>query len=986
MNYDHLTTESTWKKFWEEREIYKTEDVSTKPKYYVLDMFPYPSGVGLHVGHPRGYIASDVLARSKRMQGFNVLHPMGFDSFGLPAEQYAIKTGNHPGPYTDELVAHYKKQLENIGFSYDWSREVATHKPEYYKWTQWIFIQLFNSWYNPVTNKAESIATCIEMLRKQEANWDSKTDLEKQEDLMNYRLAYEGYAEVNWCEEMQTVLANDEIITAADGTMVSERGEYPVVKKSMRQWFMRITAFADRLLSDLEPLDWPSSIKEIQKNWIGKSEGAEIEFELSTGQTITVFTTRADTLFGVTYVVLAPEHKLVSELKDSIKNWSEVEEYLKKVKATSEDDRINDKKEKTGICLEGIFAKNPANGELVPVWIADYVLASYGTGAVMAVPAHDERDFEFAKKYSLPMKQVIAPVFFDQKNLPQEGFDTVYRDTVINFIKNKKDNTIALLNWHETLEGVTTAIMGGREEGETFEEAAFKEIQEEAGISNPVLIKELEWVSEAHYCASHKKQNRVASAKVYLFEVDNLDNQTETDEHEKKLHTLVWVPFNEVENQQGLPEHQRYLWEQLFKLSPICNKENAKLVNSEEFNGLESTEAKKLITQKFGRAITKFKMRDAIFARQRYWGEPIPLVYKKDGTIETLPENELPLVLPDLQDFAPAGNGQSPLSKSAEWVEKGYETNTMPGWAGSSWYFLRYMDPKNDNAFASREAIDYWQDVDMYVGGAEHATGHLLYSRFWHKALFDLGFVTKPEPFKALRNQGMIAGTDGRKMSKRWGNVINPDDVVAQLGADTLRVYESFMGPFESHLPWSTDGIVGSRRFVERVYRFALSEKVVSTGSTTGQALKQLHKTIKKVRGDIDSFSFNTAIASMMICLNEFEKVESVNKKDFALYLQILAPFAPFITEELWHKLGNEGSIHTSTWPNYIEALTIDDEITIAVQINGKVRGDILVGIDEDEESVKQKALSHENVIKWLEGKEPKKVIYVKGRIVSVVV
>lgn len=990
MNYDHLTTESTWKKFWEEREIYKTEDVSDKPKYYVLDMFPYLSGARLHVGHPRGYIASDVFSRFKRMQGFNVLHPMGFDSFGLPAEQYAIKTGNHPGPYTDELMKDYKEQLESIGFSYDWSREVATHKPEYYKWTQWIFVQLFNSWYNPTTNKAEPIETCLEMLQKQEADWGKKTDLEKQEILMKYRLAYEGYAEVNWCEEMQTVLANDEIVTAADGSMVSERGEYPVVKKSMRQSFMRITAYADRLLTDIEPLDWPSSIKEIQKNWIGKSEGAEIDFEiffeqeaglspaLSEGKgaepryatansknykalaekaiemrdnptaaeallwqelksnnlglhfrqqhvvdnfivdfvclkqkliieidgdihdsqkerdverteilenlgfriirftndevltnisnvlkrveeectkvlplgkdlgwactdsekTITVFTTRADTLFGVTYVVLAPEHKLVSELKDSIKNYSEVEEYLKKVKATSEDDRINDKKEKTGICLEGVFAKNPANGELVPVWIADYVLASYGTGAVMAVPAHDERDFEFAKKYDLPMKNVIENDIFPEKPFTEEGI-------VCNSI------------------GWANGLL-------SFD--AVQEIVSELGYKNA------------------------------------------------------------------------------------------------------------------GRSVTKFRMRDAIFARQRYWGEPIPLVYKKDGTIETLPENELPLVLPDLQDFAPAGNGQSPLSKSAEWVEKGYETNTMPGWAGSSWYFLRYMDPHNNNAFASKEAIDYWQDVDMYVGGAEHATGHLLYSRFWHKALFDLGFVTKPEPFKALRNQGMIGGTDGRKMSKRWGNVINPDDVVAQMGADTLRVYESFMGPFESHLPWSTDGIVGSRRFVERVYRFALSEKVVSTGSTTEQALKQLHKTIKKVRGDIDSFSFNTAIASMMICLNEFEKVESVNKKDFALYLQILAPFAPFITEELWNKLGFEGSIHTSNWPNYIEALTIDDEITIGIQINGKVRGDILVGIDEDEESVKQKALSHENVIKWLEGKEPKKVIYVKGRIVSVVV
>ena len=1002
MNYDHLTAESTWKKFWEEREIYKTEDISNKPKYYVLDMFPYPSGVGLHVGHPRGYIASDVLARFKRMQGFNVLHPMGFDSFGLPAEQYAIKTGNHPGPYTDELVAHYKKQLENIGFSYDWSREVATHRPEYYKWTQWIFLQLFNSWFNPKTNKAEKIETCIEMLKQENPAWEQKTDLEKQEDLMKYRLAYEGYAEVNWCEEMGTVLANDEIVTSPDGTMVSERGDFPVVKKSMRQWFMRISTYADRLLSDLEPLDWPESIKSIQKNWIGKSEGAEIDFNVvstssTTENTITVFTTRADTLFGVTYVVLAPEHALVLQLLPLVQNKDEVEEYIKKANATSEDDRINDKKEKTGVELKGIFAKNPANGELVPVWIADYVLASYGTGAVMAVPAHDERDFEFAKKYNLPIKKVIAR----ETGLKRENEE--FRDGGAGVVFDPLSQKYAVALWQS---GGISLFAGGPDEGENVKDAIIREVKEESGLYDFAYT---EWIetSYAHYYHRAKLLNRVARAECMLIVLNSTDTlPVQHESHE--TFELAWKSAEEIkakwlnDNDGGRYDHYlRFLNESvsraielaydttsdstIFKATAMC--EYGKLENSEEFDGKESSEAKKLITQKFGRAITKYKMRDAIFARQRYWGEPIPLVHKQDGTVEGLSEDELPLVLPQLDDFAPAGNGQSPLSKSAEWVEKGYETNTMPGWAGSSWYFLRYMDPKNPNAFASKQAIDYWQDVDMYVGGSEHATGHLLYSRFWHKALFDLGFVTKPEPFKALRNQGMIAGTDGRKMSKRWGNVINPDDVVNQLGADTLRVYESFMGPFEAHLPWSTDGIVGSRRFVERVYRFAKSK--VSEQETPIEAKKQLHKTIKKVTTDINDFSFNTAISSLMICLNEFEKAEFVSKEDFTLYLQILAPFAPFIADELWHNLYPEKankSIHTSTWPTYNEALTIDDEVTIGVQVNGKLRGDITIGIDEDEESIKQKALAHENVQKWLEGKEPKKVIVVKGKIVSVVV
>lgn len=857
MHYDHLSIETKWREFWQSRNVYRTLDsVDTdKPKYYVLDMFPYPSGAGLHVGHPRGYIASDVFARFKRMNGFNVLHPMGFDSFGLPAEQYAIKTGNHPGPYTDELVEHYKQQLSGIGFSYDWSREVSTHRPEYYKWTQWIFLQLFNAWYNPATNKTEKIETCIEMLRITDANWDSYTDLERQDILMNYRIAYQGYAEVNWCPELGTVLANDEIVTAADGSMVSERGEYPVVRKSMRQWFMRISSYADRLLSGLDGIDWPESIKSIQRNWIGRSEGAEIDFKLSTGDVATVFTTRADTLFGVTYVVLAPEHELVQKLQSQITNWSDVSEYISKVKATSEDDRVNDKNEKTGICLQGISAINPANGEAVPVWVANYVLASYGTGAVMAVPAHDERDFEFAKKYNLEIVKVIN---FDISGLPM------------------------------------AAEPSSRYPGLT-------------GQDN------------------------------FVIEVD-------------------------------------------------CFTGNGGLINSGEFTGFDSEKARALITEKYGRPITKFRMRDAIFARQRYWGEPIPLQHTQDGLIVPIDESQLPLVLPELDDFAPAGNGQSPLAKSTEWMAAGYETNTMPGWAGSSWYFLRYMDPTNGNAFASNDAVDYWRDVDMYVGGAEHATGHLLYARFWHKALHDLGYVPTDEPFRALRNQGMIAGTDGRKMSKRWGNVINPDDVVAQLGADTLRVYESFMGPFEAHLPWSTDGIVGSRRFIERVYKLAMSDKV-SDAMTDKDTLVSLHKAIKKVTEDINSFSFNTAISAMMIAMNDFEKATTINKNDFARFLQILAPFAPFITEDLWHKIHGDDadSIHLAPWPTYDPELLIADTVTIGVQINGKVRAEITITPDADQTTAMSAAMELEAVQKWVTG-EPKKVVYVTGKILNIII
>lgn len=1102
VGFDHTHIEKKWQEKWEKDGVYKTADTTDKPKYYVLDMFPYPSGTGLHVGHPRGYIASDIFSRFKRMQGFNVLHPMGFDSFGLPAEQYAIKTGNHPGPHTDELVEHYKKQLSNIGFSYDWSREVMTHRPEYYKWTQWIFLQLYNSWYNTATNKTESIETCIEMLSKEDSNWNTYSEKEKQDILMRYRIAYEGYAEVNWCPELGTVLANDEVVTAPDGSMVSERGEHPVIRKSMRQWFMRISAYADRLLDGLETIDWPHSIKEIQRNWIGKSEGSEISFKLEVISSkeeyeIKVFTTRPDTLFGVTYVVLAPEHELVESLQSQVKNKDEVEAYIAKVKSTSEDDRINDKNEKTGICLEGVFAINPANGDQVPVWIANYVLASYGTGAVMAVPAHDERDFEFAKKYDLPIKTVIAESvgeYHQEKNIRREVKAIIVKDGKLLAVTNNNEYGLP---------------GGGIEDVETPEEALYREIKEELGYVNIKITKSL---GEVYRCYFSKTENKQKVRHLYGFIVEITD-ETKVVIDSSELEKPILLDFQDAINkiEQGGGSYNSILIKRFLNntFESFCNE--GVLVNSQEFSSLTSEEAKKKITEFVGgRLVTKYKMRDAIFARQRYWGEPIPLIHKsldeyykdvfeipfysefpfnlivkKEKTVETrsldkpgrdkvkvgdivkikhLPtenavyarivnvwrfgtikelwdkadflvkeirpeaninsyeqlyefyknvdpgyekrcdtyglvawkiellegsiiepvlENELPLVLPEIEDFAPAGDGNSALSKSKEWMEKGYETNTMPGWAGSSWYFLRYMDPKNSQRFASSEAVNYWGQVDMYVGGAEHATGHLLYSRFWNIALHDLGYVPFAEPFAALRNQGMIAGPDGRKMSKRWGNVINPDDVGSRLGADTLRVYESFMGPFESHLPWSTDAIAGSRRFVERVYRLIGNGKVCETTDATLE--KALHKTIKKVTDDIQTFSFNTAVSAMMILLNEIEKSENISHADMKAFLKLLAPFAPHITEELWAGLGEESSIHLAPWPTFDESKTVDAEVTIAIQINGKVRGSLIVGRDEREEDIKEKAFALPQIRKYLEGQEIKKVVYIPGKIISVV-
>ncbi|MDQ5961827.1 MAG: leucyl-tRNA synthetase [Patescibacteria group bacterium] len=885
IEYNHLKVESKLLKEWATKKVYKTGTKKGAKKYYVLDMFPYPSGAGIHVGHPRGYIASDIFARVKRMQGYNVLHPMGFDSFGLPAEQYAIKTGKNPGPFTDALVKQYKKQLEIIGFSYDWDKMVSTHDSQYYKWTQWIFLQIYNSWYDTsITStqkhentktqhgKARPITELIKIFNSKgnagvsawtdrtiqtfsASEWKKMSGKERHDVLMNYRIAYEGYSEVNWCEELGTVLANDEIIDGPNGP-ISERGEHPVTKKVMRQWFMRITAYAERLLAGLDGLDWNDKIKENQRNRIGKSEGSEIDFKLvasgkSLEAVLKVFTTRADTLFGVTYVVLAPENTLVESLKSHAKNIQEIEEYVARTKSKDINDRTDAKKEKSGVEIEGVFAINPASGERVTVWIADYVLDSYGTGAVMAVPSHDKRDFEFAEKYGLEKKCVIEPT--------GSGMDL------------------------ETLESFLVKIVQGKD--------------------------------------------------CYL-------------------------------------------------------GEEGKLINSGDFDKLPTHEARVAITKSVGgHIVTKYKMRDAIFARQRYWGEPIPLVHKKDGTISEV--KSLPLKLPQVKSFAPSGTGESPLATVSSWVKSGYETNTMPGWAGSSWYFLRYMDPKNKSAFADKKAIAYWKDVDMYVGGQEHATGHLLYSRFWHKFLKDMGYVPTEEPFKALRNQGMILGPDNRKMSKRWGNVINPDDVIKTYGADTLRVYESFMGPFDQMASWNTDSIMGPRRFLERVWR--TQDKVVKKVSKENiDAYKKfeslLQKTTEKVSKDISDFSFNTVVSALMILQNEIDILGEVGQEEYINFIKLLAPIAPFMTEEIWKNFEMKGSIHLSEWPKVDAKKILKEGVTMGIQINGKVRSEITVDQDASEEDVKKLVLADSRIISWIEGKEIKKFIYVKGRIINIVV
>ena len=922
MEYNFKEIEKRWSQYWKDNKIYKVKEDSSKPKYYVLDMFPYPSGAGLHVGHPLGYIASDIYSRYKRLKGFNVLHPMGYDAYGLPAEQYAIQTGQHPAITTEQNIARYREQLDKIGFCYDWDREIRTCEPEYYKWTQWAFIKMFESYYCTSCNKARPIseliekfatsgsaeisAACSEELNFTAAEWNNMSEKEQQEVLMNYRIAYLGNTMVNWCPKLGTVLANDEV---SEG--VSVRGGYPVEQKVMRQWCLRVSAYAQRLLEGLDNINWTESLKETQRNWIGRSEGAEMQFKVDNSDIeFTIFTTRADTVFGVTFMVLAPESEYVSKVVTA-EQRAAVDAYLDSIKSRTERERMMDRSV-TGV-FTGSYAINPLNGKKIPIWISDYVLAGYGTGAIMAVPAHDSRDYAFAKHFNLPIIPLIEGC-----NVSEESFDAK-EGIMINSCGNGLD-----LNGMTVKEAIT----------------ATKKFIEEKGI---------------------------------------------------------------------------------------------------------------------GRVKVNYRLRDAIFSRQRYWGEPFP-VYYKDNMPYIIDEKELPLQLPEVDKFLPTETGEPPLGRAKNWkTVNGYplELCTMPGFAGSSAYYLRYMDPHNNDALVSKESNEYWRNVDLYIGGTEHATGHLIYSRFWNKFLFDLGVICEDEPFKKLVNQGMIQGRsnfvyrikdtntfvsynlkkdydvtpihvdvnivnndvldieafkawrpefetaqfileDGKyicgwaveKMSKSMFNVVNPDDIVERYGADTLRFYEMFLGPLEQSKPWDTNGIDGVHRFLRKLWNLYFEGDNVAVADTEASKaeLKSLHKLIKKVSWDIENFSYNTSVSAFMICVNELTSSKCRSRHILQPLTILLAPFAPYIAEELWHKMGNETSVCDAVWPEFNEEYLKEDSVTYAVSFNGKARFNIEVAAGTSREEVEKIALSHESSARWMEGKEPKKIIVVPNKIVNIVI
>ena len=848
--YDFSAIEKKWQKYWEDNKTFKAEDISDKKKLYVLDMFPYPSGAGLHVGHPEGYTATDIFCRYKRMRGFNVLHPMGWDAFGLPAEQYAVETGTHPSITTKKNVETFKRQIKSLGFSYDWDREINTTDPKYYRWTQWIFLQLYKK-----------------------------------------GLAYVDEVPVNWCPALGTVLANEEVI---DGR--SERGNHPVIRKPMRQWMLKITDYAERLLADLDQLDWPEGIKEMQRNWIGKSEGAEVIFKIDgTDKTVTVFTTRPDTLFGATYLVLSPEHELVNVITTP-EQRAAVEEYQRKASLKSDLERTDLNKDKTG-AFTGAYAVNPVNGEKLPVWISDYVLSSYGTGAIMAVPAHDTRDFDFAVKFHLPIKCIIEPT--------------------------AADAAAAKLNLNDILAGKVCWTGDG---------VSFNSANNEGLVLNGMHVKEA------------------------------------------KEATIAWL------SERGA-----------------------------------------------GKRMVNYKLRDWLFSRQRYWGEPFPVIHMEDGSIRLVDEKDLPVTLPPLDDFKPAGTGESPLAKAEEWLDytdpvtgmKGRrETNTMPQWAGSCWYYLRYIDPHNDKQFIDPEKEKYWMPVDLYVGGAEHAVLHLLYARFWHKVLYDIGAVSTPEPFHKLVNQGMILGIsykDSRgalvpmdkvvkgengpvhketgeklvefpaKMSKSLKNVVNPDDVVRDYGADSMRLYEMFMGPLEAVKPWSTQGVEGVFRFLKRSWKMIAQTEIDDQAKMTPAQEKLLHATIKKVTEDTETLNFNTAISQMMIFLNEFSKLDKMPREAAEAYVKLLSPYAPHIAEEMWEILGNKAPVSLAPWPGFDPAKLVENEVEILIQIQGRPRARVMMPADADAKKMEELAFADPTIKAALEGKQVIKVVCVPKRIVNIV-
>ncbi len=867
MNYPFSSIEPKWQKYWDEHKTFRTTEAQDRKKLFVLDMFPYPSGAGLHVGHPEGYTATDILCRFKRMNGYNVLHPIGWDAFGLPAERYAMQTNIHPRITTEQNIGTFRRQIKMLGLSYDWDREVDTTNPAYYRWTQWIFLQIYNSWFDYRVNKARPIAELIREFEESGCTeidcslycddetccftadgWKNMNRRERHDVLKNFRLCYVAEIPVNWCEALGTVLANEEVAEWTD------KG-YTVERRPMKQWMMRITAYADRLLEDSKTLDWPASTLDQQRNWIGRSEGAEIRFAVKgLSEGINVFTTRPDTVFGATYMVLAPEHPLVPSITTG-QHRVAVEQYQVQARTRSDLER-GAAAEKTGVFTGG-YALNPATGSEIPVWIADYVLMGYGTGAIMAVPGHDERDHAFAMAFTLPIVEVVA--------------------------------------------------------GGNVSEAAFSD------------------------------------------------------------------------NEKGT----------------LVNSANAEV----DLNGLSPAEARKRIVQwlekrALGKGAVQFKLRDWLFSRQRYWGEPIPVIHLEDGTMETVEEQDLPLLLPELGKFQPSGTTESPLALATDWVNvvdkrtglKGRrETNTMPQWAGSCWYYLRYLDPHNDSAFVDRGKDRYWMPIDLYVGGAEHAVLHLMYARFWHKVLFDLGHLSTPEPFMKLRHQGIILGEDSRKMSKSRGNVVNPDEIVKEYGADAMRLFEMFMGPLEEMKPWSTRGVEGVLRFLNRVWRLYVDdegrlEPDVKHLAMDADLERVYHATVKKVGEDIEALRFNTAIAQMMIFVNEVTRREIRPRQILEPFVLVLAPFAPHVAEELWRILGHDKSLAYEPWPSYDESKLKQTEVEVVFQVNGKLRSKISVAVDTQEKELETLSLADDGVRRYVDGKKVVKVIVVKNKLVNVVV
>ena len=944
MAYDHSEIEKKAQEKWAKLDLYKTEEDSKKEKKYVLDMFPYPSGEGLHVGHPKGYIATDIYSRFSKMRGFSVLRHMGWDAVGLPAENFALKNKTHPRKAVEQNIATFKAQLEKIGFNYDWSREINTTDPSYYHWTQWIFLKM-----------------------------------------LEHGLAFQSDEPINWCPSCMTGLANEDL----DGN-VCERCGTPVIKKKLPQWVLKITDYADRMLKDLDQLNWPEHIKEAQRNWIGRSEGAEINFAVGE-ETVSVFTTRPDTIFGATYLVLAPEHALIEKLSTSghITNAHEVSEYVTAAFSKTEIERGSEGKEKTGVKLEGVTAINPATKEEIPVFVADYVLGSYGTGAIMAVPAHDERDFEFAQKFNLPVRHVVEPKFVaveesDARLRPDE--EIVKREAVCAIVRNPKDDSYLCISWKNVL--MHGLVTGGIDDGEDHVETARREIREETGYKNLKHIERPEVMINTFFYHRVKKQNRWAHFHYVFFELENEERDL-VDEKEAALHEVVWKKRDELKDfftvfegdfTRNLLDNNDFVW-----------TEPGILTNSDQFNGQESEKAKdEIVAAVGGKKVTRYKLRDWVFSRQRYWGEPIPVVHcPKDGVVP-VPYEDLPVVLPEVESYEPTGTGESPLAEIDAWVNvkcpkcggsAKRETNTMPQWAGSSWYYLRFMDPHEAHQLVSSKKEKYWAPVDVYVGG-DHAVRHLIYARFWHKFLYDIGVVSTSEPFARLEFLGFILAEDGRKMSKRLGNVINPDDVVEEYGADAFRMYEMFMGPFENTTAWSTSSIAGTARFIERLWN--LRERVRKEPVKGFETL--LHETIRKVGSDIEAFKFNTAVSQMMIFLNAVEKEGAIGEEQWSKYLRLLAPFAPHVTEELWEVLGNTESIHTALWPEFDEKLLVSTKIEVVVQVNGKRRGSITLAPDAPEADAVSAARKIAAVAMALGGKEPTRIVYVAGEIINLVV